>query len=86
MLTSLMLKGRRGRSSDFATILKRCRFTARTLLLLPEIEVAGIRTRPRISVGKIERERIEEINVEVIGEKRKIAVSRDSPFLRQAQP
>lgn len=67
ILTSLMLKGRRGRSSDLATIFKRRRFATRTLLT-PEIEVAGIRNQLRYSVGKIVEKRTEEIKVEVIGE------------------
>lgn len=63
LLTSLMLKGRSGRWSDLATIFER---RVRTLQP-PEIEVAGIRSRLRFSVGKKEEERFEEIRVEVIG-------------------
>lgn len=68
ILTSLMLKGRRGRSSDLATIFKPRRFTKRTLLT-PEIDNAGIRTQLRYSVGMIEEERTEDIKVEVIGKR-----------------
>lgn len=65
ILTSLILKGRRGRSSDLAIIFKRRCFTTRKLLP-PGIEVAGIRTQLRYSVGKIEEERTEEIKVVVV--------------------
>jgi len=63
VITSLMLKGRRGRSRDLATIFER---RAR-MLKLPGIEVVGIRIRWRFWIGKKEEERFEEIGEEVIG-------------------